>query len=227
MLAAASLAFNQLFTPPFRAVLFKSLALTIGLLVLMIVGLEWAFSTFVQLPGWLETPIAVLGGLGLVVASVFLIAPISAAIAGLYLDEIAAQAERTYYPNDPPGKDLPTLQSIWLAIKFFFVVVGVNILILLMLLIPGVNLIAFYLGNGYLLGREYFELVALRHMPREEARQLRRAYRFRVLLCGVLIAGFVSVPFLNLLTPLFATAFMVHMFRSISGRAGAQVRAAA
>jgi CysZ protein len=83
-------------------------------------------------------------------------------------------------------------------------------------LIPGINLIAFYLGNGYLLGREYFELAAMRHMPPDKAKQLRRANRVTVLLCGLIIAAIASVPILNLITPLFATAFMVRIFKGLS-----------
>ena len=62
-----------------------------------------------------------------------------------------------------------------LALKFFLVVLVVNLVALFLLLVPGVNLIAFYAGNGYLLGREYFEMVAMRHLPPDEARRLRKA----------------------------------------------------
>jgi CysZ protein len=96
----------------------------------------------------------------------------------------------------------------------------VNSLALFLLLIPGINLIAFYFGNGYLLGREYFELAAMRHMPPEEAKQLRKANRVTVLLCGLIIAGVASVPILNLITPLFATAFMVRIYKGLSRAAG-------
>ena len=164
MLTAAGQAFREMFTPPFRAVLFKCVGFTIALLVLLIVGLEWTFSHFVQWPDWIETTIEWLGGLALVVGSIFLIPPVTSLIASLYLDDIAAEVERTNYPSDPPGKELPTLPAIGLALKFFLVVLAVNIVALFLLLVPGVNLIAFYIGNGYLLGREYFELAAMRHV---------------------------------------------------------------
>ena len=108
------------------------------------------------------------------VGSIFLIPPVTSLIAGLYIDDIAAEVERTNFPADPPGKELATLPSVLLTLKFFFVVFAVNILALFLLLVPGVNLIAFYFGNGYLLGREYFELAAMRHMPAAEAKQLRQ-----------------------------------------------------
>jgi CysZ protein len=216
MLTAAGQAFQQLFTPAFRAVLLKCVAFTIGLLAVLIIGIEWTFSHFVQWPGWIEKTIEWLGGLALVVGSIFLIPPVSSLIAGLYVDDIAAQVETTTYPQDPPGKPVATLPAIGLALKFFVVVLAVNILAVFLLLIPGINLIAFYLGNGYLLGREYFELAAMRHMPPDEAKQLRRANRVTVLLCGLIIAAIASVPILNLITPLFATAFMVRIFKGLS-----------
>jgi len=216
MLTAAGQAFQQLFTPAFRAVLLKCVAFTIGLLAVLIIGIEWTFSHFVQWPGWIEKTIEWLGGLALVVGSIFLIPPVSSLIAGLYVDDIAAEVETTTYPQDPPGKPVATLPAIGLALKFFVVVLAVNILAVFLLLVPGINLIAFYLGNGYLLGREYFELAAMRHMPPDEAKQLRRANRVTVLLCGLIIAAIASVPILNLITPLFATAFMVRIFKGLS-----------
>ena len=223
MLAAAGQAFEELFTPPFRAVLVKCVGFTIALLAGLIIGAEWAFTHFVALPDWLETTIQWLGGLALVAASIFLIPPVTSLIAGLYLDDIAETVERSAFPGDPPGRELPAAQAVWLAIKFFFVVLAVNLLALFLLLIPGVNLVAFYLGNGYLLGREYFELAAMRHVSAAEAKRVRKANRLTVLLCGLLIAGLASVPILNLVTPLFATGFMVRIWKRLATKSGARL----
>jgi CysZ protein len=220
MLVAAGQAFQQLFTPPFRSVLWKCVGFTIGLLALLVIGIEWTFTHFVQWPGWIETTIEWLGGLALVVGSIFLIPPVTSLIAGLYLDDIAAEVEKTVCPSDPPGQALATLPAMGLALKFFFVVLAVNILALFLLLIPGVNVIAFYLGNGYLLGREYFELAAMRHLPIEDAKRLRKANVGYVSMCGLIIAVIASVPVLNLITPLFATAFMVRIYKQLAARAG-------
>jgi CysZ protein len=220
MLAAAGQAFEELFTPPFRAVMLKCVGFTLALLAALIVAVEWSFTYFVAWPDWIETTIQWLGGLALVAASIFLIPPVTSIIAGLYLDDIAAQVERTNFPADPPGRELPMALAGWLAVKFFVVVLVVNLVALLLLLVPGVNLIAFYVGNGYLLGREYFELAAMRHMRQADAKRLRKANRLTVLLCGLLIAALASVPILNLVTPLFATGFMVRMYKRIAARAG-------
>jgi CysZ protein len=220
MLAAAIQAFRELFTPPFRAVLFKCVGLTVGLLVLLIVLLEGLFNYSVAWPDWIETAVSWIGGLGLVIGSIFLIPPVTSLMAGLYLDDIAGQVERSHYPADQPGKEMPVHAAIGVGLRFFVAVLVVNLIALLLLLVPGVNLIAFYAGNGYLLGREYFEMVAMRHVPAEEARRLRKANMGYVWLCGLIVAGLASVPIANLLTPLFATAFMVHIYKSLARRAG-------
>jgi CysZ protein len=220
MITAAIQAFKQMFTPAFRAVLLKCLGFTVALFLLLIVGVEWVFSYFVSWPDWIEKTIQWLGGFVLVAASIFLIPPVTSLMAGLYLDDIAGQVERVYYPADAPGHELPTLAAIGVGVKFFVVVLVVNLIALLLLLIPGVNLIAFYAGNGYLLGREYFEMVAMRHLSPGDARALRKANMAYVTVGGLIIAGLASVPILNLLTPLFATAFMVHIYKSLARRAG-------
>lgn len=220
MLSAAGQAFRELFTPPFRAVMFKCVAYTIALFALLVIALEWSFGYFVEWSGWIETAVQWLLGAGLIVGSIFLIPPVTSLIAGLYLDDIAAKVEDMHYPADPAGRELPTVEAIWLAVKFFFVVLAVNLLALVLLFVPGINLIAFYLGNGYLLGREYFEMVAMRHLPAGAAKELRRTNFVYVFMCGLIIAGLASVPILNLLTPLFATAFMVRIYKLLARRAG-------
>jgi CysZ protein len=92
----------------------------------------------------------------------------------------------------------------------------VNLIALILLILPGVNVAIFFVANGYLLGREYFELAAMRFCSIDEARALRRANALRVFLAGLVIAGIVIIPILNLITPVFATAFMVRMHKKIS-----------
>ncbi len=216
MLSSFEKTLAQLFSKPFRSVLIRSLGLTIGLFVAIGFAAEGALRYFAAIPNeWLSTLAAVATGLGIFFGAIFLLVPITSLFAGLFLDEIAGAVEARYYPGDPPGRELPIARSLVIAAKFTLVVILVNIGVLFLLLLPGINLVIFYIANGYLLGREYFELVALRHHPYAQARRLREKYRLRVFLSGLLIAFLVSIPILNLLTPLFATAFMVHQFKRI------------
>ncbi|TIS76846.1 MAG: sulfate transporter family protein, partial [Mesorhizobium sp.] len=175
--------------------------------------------TFVPgLPSWAGWLSGIIAGILLAMGMALLVAPVTAIVAGLFLDDIAEVVERTDYPGDPPGRAVPVLQSLALALKFFGVVILGNIVALLLLLVPGINLAAFFIVNGYLLGREFFEFAAMRFRPEAEAKALRRKYAGTVFLAGLLIAAFLAVPLLNLLTPLFAAAMMVRLHKAVSAR---------
>lgn len=226
MVTSAIQGFLDLFTPPFRAVALKCLAFTLLLLVAAIVGVEWAFAHFTAWPAWIEDAVQVLGGLALAVGSMFLIPPVSSIIAGLYLDEIAGEVEKTEYPDEPPGHDMTLSDSIRISIKFFVLSVAVNLLVLILLLVPGINLVAYYIGNGYLFGRSFFDMVAMRYGSEAAAKALRRQNSIFVFVCGLIITCLASVPILNLLTPLFGTAFMVHIYKRLTFREEIGVRPA-
>lgn len=218
MIQDALAAFRQVFSPPFRRILWKSLALTIAILVLAWFGLERLIAYFVTIENvWIATTVAVVAGLGIFVGMIFLVAPISALVAGFYLDELAEEVETASPPPWPPGRALPAGQAIALAVRFALVTLLVNLGALMLLLIPGVNAVAFLAANAYLMGREYFELAAMRYRPPPEAQALRRANAFYLFIAGLPIALFLSVPGLNLLTPLFGAAYMARIHKRVSG----------
>src|SRR5947209_163130 len=217
MLDDALAAFRQIFTPPFRTVLIKTLGLTLLLLALVWLGLDRLVLHFltVQTP-WVATVLSIVTGIGLFIGLAFLLAPTSSLVAGLFLDELAEIVEREIYPPDGVGRALPAGYAVWLAVRFALLSALVNFIALMLLLVPGINAIAFFIANGYLLSREFFELAALRYRPLEEVGALRRRYRFRIFIAGLLIAALLAVPILNLLTPLFGTAFMVRLHKRIA-----------
>ncbi len=221
---AALRAVAQIFSKRFRRVLGLSLALTIALLLLVWAGLTRLFaawidqSALVQSYGWAEAYAVFLAGFGLVIGLAYLIPAVSMLVAGFFLDDVAEKIERADYPADPPGRPLGAGTAILEVLRFAVLALGVNLLALLMLFIPVVNLFAFFAANGWLLGREYFSLAASRFRTPEETRALRERHSGTVTLAGLLIAGFVAVPILNLFTPLFGTALMVHVHKTIERR---------
>ena len=237
ILDAARAAVSRLFTPEFRGVFFKSLGLTLLLLVLAWLALRGVLTGFVfpwvdaflpSMPDWTSW-FGVLAGvaasLGIAVGLAFLIAPVTAAIAGLFLDDVAEVVEAQDYPQDAPGRPVPLLRGIVLSAKFLGVVILANIGALLLLLIPGVNIAAFFLINGYLLGREFFEFAAMRFRSETDAKAMRRRHGGTVFLAGIVIAAFMAVPLVNLLTPLFAAAMMVHLHKMVSASEAARAQA--
>ena len=223
----ASRAFGDLFSAPVRGVFWKVVGLTLLFLValwyvLRLLFLDHAMPYFEawlpdmgQWSGWFDTLAAILSAVGIAAGLAFLIAPVSAVIAGLFLDDAAESIEKANYPGDTPGQALPLGQSILSSLRFFLVVIAANLVALVFLLVPGVNIVIFFVVNGYLLGREYFEFAASRYLGVERARAWRSRNQGRVWFAGLAIGLFLMVPFLNLLTPLFAAIFMVHYVKAL------------
>jgi CysZ protein len=228
---AARTAALELLSPQFRAVFIKTLGLTVLALLALWFGLtslvEWLALPWLQtllpgMPSWAGWLGGIVAAIALAFGMALLIAPVTAVVAGLFLDDIAEVVERTDYPGDSSGRAMPALRSLVLSMRFLGVVILGNIVALLLLLVPGVNIAAFFIVNGYLLGREFFEFAAMRFRGEEEARALRRHYAGTVFLAGLVISAFLAVPLLNLVTPLFAAAMMVHLHKAISARASRQ-----
>lgn len=215
MIKAAFAALADMLSPDFRSVLFKAIALAVLLLVAVIAGVVILLDMLKLAPwGWGNDIIEVAAGLGLAVLAFFMIAPVTALFAGLYLDHIARLVERKHYPQDPPGRELPMLKAVRLGLQFGLLVLVVNLAVLPMLFF-GIGAIALLIANAYLLSREYFEMAAMRHMPVEEAKLLRRENAPQVFAAGFIPAILALVPLVNLTVPLFSTSYFVHIFKRV------------
>jgi CysZ protein len=213
MLKAAYRALGDVTAPEFRGVLWKAIGFSLLLFIALFFAVQavfW-FLTFFPYP-WLETIVAIGAGLGLLVLFFFLMAPVTAMFAGLYLDRVAALVEAKHYPHEPVGKPQPTVKSILLAIQFGLFVLLVNILAL-PLVFTGFGAIVLIIINAYLLSREYFEMAAMRFMSPSDAKQLRKDNAVDVFAAGFLPAVMTLVPILNLTVPIFSTSYFVHLFK--------------
>ena len=235
MIDAAIKALQQMFSPPFRSVLIKSVLLALVMIVLIGIGLHRGLSWLTENGStWAEGafgpgthgPLAVMvwivsiaTSLGIIVGGVFLMPAVTAFVGSFFVDEIAGQVEQTYYPQDPSGQALPVLRGATEGVKIALVSILVYLVALPFVLFAGLGLFILFFASGYLLSREYFELAAMRFRPVAEAKAFRKANQTAVFTSGLLIAAFVSIPILNLATPLFAMAFMVHMHKKLSQRA--------
>lgn len=217
MFDAAMSAIREIVSPPFRNVLFKSLGMTFLFLALAWVGLDKLALSYVAVNHpWLQVALTYATGVGLFVLLAFFIGPISVLVAGLFLDDLADVVESGLYPPGEGGEAIPGSQAIVMGVRFAAVSAGVNILALFLLLVPGLNAVAFLLANAYLLGREYFLFAATRFRSLEEAVEMRRRYAPQLFLAGLFIAAFVMTPGLNVLTPLFGVAFMSRIYKMLA-----------
>jgi uncharacterized protein involved in cysteine biosynthesis len=233
MLDAAFKALSQMFTPPFRRVLLKSIGLALLVLILFGVGLQKLFAWLAAegahyLEGFtgpgMQTPLhallwvlAITAGFGLVAGAIFIMPVVTAFVASFFSDEIAAEVEHSHYPADPPGVAVPVMRGGIEGIKTALLALLVYLCAMPFLLFAGFGLIILFVANAWLLGREYFLLAAMRFHSVEDAKALRRRHHGTIVLAGTLIAAFVSIPILNLATPLFGMAFMTHMHKKIAG----------
>jgi uncharacterized protein involved in cysteine biosynthesis len=242
MLDAAVKALSQMLTPPFRSVLLKSVGLALLLIVLIGIGLNrllvWLAGAG---EGWVEsllgtgahTPLSILAWLlsiaatlGIVVGSVFLMPAVTALVASFFVDDIALEVERSHYPGEPVGTALPVVRAVIEGVKTALLAVLVYLLAVPFLFVAGLGVVIFFLATAFLLGREYFELAAMRFHSPAEARLLRKRHHGTVFLAGMFIAAFVSIPIVNLATPLFGMAFMVHMHKRLAGSPTPRIEAA-
>lgn len=239
MFKSLSRAFSQSFDPAFRRVFNRSLLFSAVTFVVVWLAswfaLDWAGAELVAWTrswvgegfwvGALEwlVDIAAIGAIA--VASFFLFPAVMASIMALLLDDIAQAVERRYYPDLPPGRSQPVGEVILGNLGFIAVTLILNLLVLplylVLIWIPPLNLVLFYLLNGYLLGREYFEMVAVRRLDLAATKRLRRDFRGRVILAGAVITFLLTIPLVNLVTPIIATAFMLHTFEELRRRAAA------
>ena len=232
MIDAGIKALVQMFSRPFRWVLLKSAGLALAVIVLLAIGLHrllvwlasagahWAETMFgISAPAPISIVLWVLSiaaGIGIIVGSVFLMPAVTALVGSFFVDDVALEVERVHYPADPVGTPLPLALAFVEGAKTALLAVLIYIIAVPFLLFAGAGVIIFFLASAYLLGREYFELAAMRHRPVAQAKQLRRDHQNTVFLAGILIAAFVSIPVINLATPLFAMALMVHVHHRIT-----------
>ncbi|MBC9883276.1 sulfate transporter family protein [Bradyrhizobium sp. INPA01-394B] len=233
MLDAAVKALSQMMSPPMRSILWRSIGLALVLIVVLAIGLQrllsW-FATYGEVwlegllgPSWhsslevLSWIISIAAGFGVVFGSVFLMPAITSLVASFFVDDVAEVVEREYYPAERPGMALPFNQAVLEGIKTALLTIVVYLAALPLVFLAGAGFLIFFLAAAWLLGREYFELAAMRFRSPEDAKAMRRDNAATIFTAGLFIAAFVSIPVVNLATPIFGMAFMVHMHKRLSG----------
>ena len=233
MLDAAVKALSQMMSAPMRSILWRSIGLALVLITVLAIGLQrllsW-FATYGEVwlegllgPGWhsslevLAWIISIAAGSGIVSGSVFLMPAITSLVASFFVDDVADIVEREHYPAERPGMALPFNQAILEGIKTALLTIVVYLVALPPVFLAGAGFLIFFLAAAWLLGREYFELAAMRFRSPEDAKAMRRDNAATIFTAGLFIAAFVSIPVVNLATPIFGMAFMVHMHKRLSG----------
>lgn len=232
ILADFAKALGQLGDPRFLRVLWIGIALTIALLVGAYAALLWLVDRFVAGPVTLPVigPVTWIGdllGWGslflVLFFSMFLMVPVASAITALFLDDVADAVEARHYPHLPAVPRVSLADGLRETLGFLALLLVANLLAtVLYVALPFGTPFIFYAMNGFLLGREYFQIAAMRHQGRDGAKALRRRHIGQIWLAGCLMAVPLSVPLLNLVIPVLGAATFTHMYHRLA--AGAAVR---
>lgn len=220
--AAFGQALAQLGDRRFRRVIWIGLVLALALLFAAYAAFLLAIQTFT--PDMVELPVigpvtglhqlfglaSLLFMLGL---SIFLMVPVAGVFSGLFLEDVAAAVEDRHYPTLPPVAPMPKSTALIESLNLLGLIVALNVLGLALLPFTGPFYIPlFWVLNGWLLGREYFTLAALRRLPRDQVKALRSRNRLRIWAAGTLMAAPLSLPLVNLLIPVLGAATFTHLF---------------
>ncbi len=228
ILSSFARALAQIGDRRFRRVLMIGVALTLALLVAAYAGLLWLVDLTVGPDGyfdvlgrveWLNDLLSWSSLFVMLVLSVFLMVPVASAITSMFLDEVAQAVEDRHYPHLPHVPGLSFYEEFRDTINFMGVLIGANLLaFVLYAMFPPAALFIFWGLNGYLLGREYFQLAAMRRIGRAGAKALRKRHRATVWAAGVLMAMPLSLPLVNLFIPILGAATFTHIFHGLKDR---------
>jgi CysZ protein len=203
-----------------------ALALLFAVYALFLQAIWWLSPDTIDLPvigpvSGVDTLLGWASLLFMIGLSVFLMVPVASAFTGFFLEDVADAVEDRHYPGLPAATPLSLAAGLRQSVNFLGLVVLVNVLALFLypFVGPGIPFL-FWAVNGFLLGREYFSLVALRRLPPTEVKAMRRRHRWTLWVAGTLMAAPLSVPILNLVVPVLGVATFTHIYHQLaaSGR---------
>ncbi|WP_323767372.1 EI24 domain-containing protein [Antarctobacter sp.] len=225
---AVSRAIAQLPDPRFRGVLIRGIGITLASLiaaifvVFQVVG--WLIGDNPSLPwigsvSWLDDAASWASVPVMLVFSAFLMIPVASAITSLFLEEVAQAVEDRHYPGLGPASPVSFADGLRDSLGFLGTLIVANLLALVVyLLFAPLAPFIFWALNGFLLGREYFTLAAMRRVGRAEARKLRRRHIAAIWATGVIMAVPLTIPVVNLLVPVLGAAAFTHVFHRVTAR---------
>ncbi len=211
-------AVKDVFSKQIRGLIFFT-AIT-ALLVFIILFCLFAFGmTYFELADSpkLEKVIELFGFIVFFVMSLMLFPSVVTFASGFFIDSVV---DRTAKKNNITLlRNVPLSESLSLSGVVAFKGIALSVLMipvtLMAGLIPFVNLVpvVLYYGlNGRLLAKEYFFAVALRYMPKKKADEMFNQFGAYWSKGGIIIAILMTIPIINVISPLIAMAFMQRLF---------------
>jgi uncharacterized protein involved in cysteine biosynthesis len=216
MIAALFKALNQMPDPAFRKAIWRTFLFSLLLFAALLYGTWWLLSQTQLFPwGWLDSIVDVLGWVAGLIGAFVLFPGAALIIISFMLEPVARAVEAKHYPDLDPPRHQPVSEAVSIAVRYAAISVFLNVILLWVYFIPVLNVFVFGALNGYLLGREYFELIAPRRLEPAAVRPMWKRYRGRLWIAGAIIALLLSIPIVNWVMPVAAAAFMLHLFERL------------
>jgi len=229
ILRAFALTLGQLGDPRFRKVLFMGIGLGFVLLVAFFAATMWLLNTllgpeatlpFIGEVTWLDDLVSWAAFFAMIVMSVFLMVPVASAITSLFLDDVADAVEDRHYSHLPKANHVPWGDAVIDTFSFLGVLIVANLFALILYVIFAPFALFIFWGlNGFLLGREYFTLAAMRREGPAGTKALRKRHIGKIWLAGTLMAIPLSLPLVNLVVPILSAATFTHLYHQIQTQA--------
>ncbi len=159
--------------------------------------------------GFLFGAIRFIASVGAFILGIAISPAASMLIGGFLFDAAASRVEKAI--GAPEARKVSLGEGLWSGVRMAIPTLLLNLLVLPLYVIPGVNAIVFVCINGYLMGRDFATTAAMRRMPFKQALRLRRGARFSVFVVGVACA---IVPFLG---ALIGASAMTRLVNSLVG----------
>ncbi|MDX2274860.1 MAG: EI24 domain-containing protein [Hyphomonadaceae bacterium] len=146
-------------------------------------------------------------GVGAVVLGIAVSPAMSMLVGGVLFEFAVGRVEKAI--GAPVPRQPSFLEGLWNGVRMAVPSLLLNLLVLPLYLIPGINALVFYSLNGYLMGRDYAMVAGVRRLPFRDALKLRRRHRGAVFLVGLVCA---IIPFLG---PLIGASGMTRLIHSL------------
>lgn len=215
MFSAFFKALGQLSDPAIQKIIAVAIALSVAVFAGIAILAWFLIGLMAGLPGWWGEAAQIGGVFVTFIVAWFTFPAIAAALSAIFADQVIDAVEAKYYPNRAKPRSTPFWAAATDGLKLAGLSLLVNLFALPLLIVPPLYILVAYGINGYLLGREYYEMPAFRRLSRAEAKAAFGRNRGLFTGAGIVIAFLSTLPIVNLIAPIIATAFMVHLFESV------------
>ena len=213
MFSAFSKALGQLTDPPVQKVL-----------LICLIGTFLVYSVLFALIGWVLTSTTLLAwpgaeqwadwllGIGAGLLALMLFPGIMSAALGLMLEPVVDAVEARHYQGLPEARTVDVIAATKSAARLVALTILLNLLALpFYIFLTFLGAVLFYAINGYLIGREYYELVALRRASDEEVEEEKQRNRTGIIWAGAVTTFLLTIPVINIVAPVIGVAAVTHL----------------